>query len=1068
MEKEISYKFLNNIPIGKDLFEGQSQEKIANVVSENITNGGFQIIGIDGGWGTGKSNLVKIIEEKLIQKKKNYKFFIYDVWGHQEDDQRKAILVELTEFITENKQIKDTKKWEDKLVKLLAKEREITTLNFPYLSIGFIFSLLSIVYIPTINVFKDSMTDFFGIEKFIWKLLLITFPLFILLGIYVWNFFKSWINGKQFWKSFKLSAQETFQIYTNKQTEETKVETISEKEPSVRDFRNWMKDIDSDLGKNMKNLIIVFDNFDRLPKKYIQSIWSSIHIFFSEEKYENINVIIPFDRAHIKNSFCDLNPMGKDDKKVDYANDYINKTFDIVFRIAPPIMSAWKDFFKKCWDEALGNSINEEEYIRIEQIYEAHAPTITPREIIAFINEVISLKLLHKDIPEQYLGLFVINKDSILSDPLRAITEPFFLKGLDYLYKDSDDFQKYITALAYQIDSVNALEVIYKKQLKDSLLNNETEKFLEISKTKIFSRIIFSVIADFEDFENPILTLNSLNKDSDITTKQEQSLWDNIYLKNKIKVRENVQVSDGEYILLTKISSKYKDKWIKAIIDILLNHTNEFNPTKYAGVVDKFNNLIKDNSISIDIFKILKSKKVESQAFLDLVENKKDLYSKYKITTENETLDKYLSEQDIPYFENSNFLKHLIGNYSFTSFIASIKEKITENKTDIKNLSTLFKVLRVISKSSPRIGLLLTDAEIYTLFTKADIEDEFYYDLIAMRIARGSDYHNSYKAQFTEILNKGEEHTVKKVSEVLEDYINYGDFLVKSLSFSNTFVQLVVQNITENRYQQHTANIKTLIESFEEICETNNLNPQVFITTLSRWDNPTFEKEFIESLSNYFVTESFESDTKLAQYTISEIQSYYDNLTQEEWKNIFEDLESNLYNKTLIIKYSNWSSYALEALKAVLIQLCQTGNIENETTLQELILNFETANKDLTNTFKNIRDEFIRNGNMDTTLFSFFSSWLFKYATLEERTGDVMRTIIIPSLLDDELCLDKIISNKEKVKQLIDNASQSETFDFKEAIRDRMENETIKNLAKYLGIGKRKEKKEDKEQEETE
>ena len=79
-----------------------------------------------------------------------------------------------------------------------------------------------------------------------------------------------------------------------------------------------------------------------------------------------------------------------------------------------------------------------------------------------------------------------------------------------------------------------------------------------------------------------------------------------------------------------------------------------------------------------------------------------------------------------------------------------------------------------------------------------------------------------------------------------------------------------------------------------------------------------------------------------------------------------------------------------------------------------------------------------------------------------------MRTIIIPSLLDDELCLDKIISNKEKVKQLIDNASQSETFDFKEAIRDRMENETIKNLAKYLGIGKRKEKKEDKEQEETE
>ncbi len=720
-----------------------------------------------------------------------------------------------------------------------------------------------------------------------------------------------------------------------------------------------------------------------------------------------------------------------------------------------------KDFFKKCWNEAFGNSVNEEEYIRIEQIYEAHAATITPREIIAFINEVISLKLLHKDVPEQYIGLFVINKDSILSNPLKAITEPVFLKGLDYLYKDSDDFQKYITALAYQIDSVNSLEVIYKKQLKDSLLNNDSDKFLEISKTNIFNRIIFPVISEFEDFENPILTLESLNHESNISTKQKQSLWDDIYLKNKIKARKVVEVSDGEYVLLTHISTKYKESWIRAIIDILLYHTDEFSPTKYAEVIDKFEILIKENSMTLDIFKFLKMKVVDNKPFLDLVENKKDKYSKYKITTDSNTLNKYLSEQEIPFLKNSNFLNYLTSVYSFTSFIESIKEKINANKTDISNLTILFNVLKILSKSSPKIGLLLTDAEIYSLFTKATIEDEFYYDLIAMRIARNSEYHPSYKPIFTSILDGEDKNIIQKVSERIEYYITYGDILINSLSFSHKLIQSVVQNITVNHYQKNTATISTLIKSFDKICEINNLNPQIFITNLTRWDNPKFDKQYLESLSNFFVIEASKNDSRLAQDTINAVHSYYDNLTQEEWENIFGDLESKLYNRTLIIKYSNWSSYALEALKVLLLKLCQTGNFENEDKLQELILNFEKAEKDLTNTFKNIRDEFIKNRNMDISLFAFFSPWLFKYAMLEENAGDVMRTIMIPTLLDDNVCLNQIVEYKDKVKQIIEIASPSETFDFKEAIRDRLEKEKIKDLAKDFGIGKRKEKKED-------
>ena len=273
--------FIKNQPLGEDLFENKSQEKIASVISyEVIKNPDFKIIGIDGEWGSGKSNLVKLIEKKL---EKSHKFFVYDVWGHQEDEQRKSILIELTEFIkSEPNLVKKKNNWDNKLKLLLAKSKETKTINQPYLSIGFIFSLLSIVYIPTVNVFKDSMVDFFEIKRWYWKLLLVAFPILIVIGIYLWNLVKNWINRKGFCKSFKLSAEETFQVYTDKQREETKIETISENEPSVREFQKWMQEINDDLKIP---IIIVFDNFDRLPKKHILSIWSSIHIFFAEKGY---------------------------------------------------------------------------------------------------------------------------------------------------------------------------------------------------------------------------------------------------------------------------------------------------------------------------------------------------------------------------------------------------------------------------------------------------------------------------------------------------------------------------------------------------------------------------------------------------------------------------------------------------------------------------------------------------------------------------------------------------------------------------------------------------------------
>ena len=65
MGKNTKYTFIKNQPLGEDLFSNKSQDKIATVISDKIIKEhDFKIIGIDGEWGSGKSNLVKLIEKK--------------------------------------------------------------------------------------------------------------------------------------------------------------------------------------------------------------------------------------------------------------------------------------------------------------------------------------------------------------------------------------------------------------------------------------------------------------------------------------------------------------------------------------------------------------------------------------------------------------------------------------------------------------------------------------------------------------------------------------------------------------------------------------------------------------------------------------------------------------------------------------------------------------------------------------------------------------------------------------------------------------------------------------------
>ncbi|WP_367755827.1 P-loop NTPase fold protein [Flavobacterium sp. WC2430] len=1045
---QIQLKFLDNQPIGDDLFEGKSQEKIGSVVADIIKNKNFQIIGIDGAWGTGKSNLVKIIDNKLP----DFKFFIYDVWGHQEDDQRKAILVELTEFISDkgNNIVSNKSKWKAKLKRLLAKEKEVTTINRPYLSIGFILSLVSIIYVPTVNTFiKDIPSDkeFHGLDPFIAKIIAILFPVILIVIIYSWKVgFQLFVKGNK-WQSFKIAMQQTFQVYTNKQEEETKIETISENEPSVKDFRNWMKEIDTDLGD--KKLVLVFDNFDRLPKKHILSIWSSIHIFFAEEKYNNIKVIIPFDRLHIQNAFKELN--GSDGN---YANDYINKTFNLVYRVSPPILSSWKVFFKERWKEAF-TLVDESEFLKVILIYEVYRETITPREIIACINEIVSIKLLDSTIPDRYIALFVLNTDPILKDPLKAISNPLFLKGLTYLYGDDDNFQKYITALAYQIEPKDALEVVYIKQLKNSLINKNLEVFTEISKTNVFSKIIESVLSDIEDFDNPIFVLDTLSEDSKITEIEKQSLWNAIYLRSRNLKFEKFEIKESQKILVRHIEINKAEIWIKSVIKELMNHSN-FDAVKFARMIDDFDKFLKENNVGLDVFELLKrskTKEVDANLFIPLIADKKDKFTAYCITIPNDELNKYLIGLDIDALEKSNYIKFLKPHFNLDEFIKELSNKIQLNKTDKTKLSILYTRLKEISEKPLKAEL--TDVEVYTLFNQSTETENLYYDLLAMRMSKLNSFHSSYAPSFGTILNSDKEEIANKIAERIELYINYDKFLIGSEHFKQSILyKSVAKKIIAMDNDDSESETEDVLRNFESICTNIEIDAQLLLNGLDRWEYEGNKVEGSIEFPNILFQEAKKSDKSIAEIIIKNAFIYFANLDKEGWVQIFDNLNSKEFNLIKIISFNQWNSHSTEALKESLIKIINAGIHSDAKEWIDLITSFENVDIELINTFKDIRDVFYNNGALlNKDLFNFYIYYFLKYKILEDKPNDAFRTIFKVEFLDDPALLKILIENSAEIKSLMQKSNPSDVANLKQGIRDRSKNsELITDLAKKLDI----------------
>ena len=1030
------YNYISKAPCGKDLFAGKTHEKTAEQITQKILSSETSLmIGIDGGWGSGKSNLIQMIEERVQKQEAKAIFFTYDAWGHQNDMPRRAILEELTSKVIQfpNALLEEKRKgWKKKERDLLAQKKETSTKTIPKVSTGILVLALITILTPLCSKIGElvSKTSAAG-----WNIGITATP--IIFG-FIYAAYKLYRLEK---KTLKAFLNELLSLYQESTKEETTHEVVFSEEPSSTQFRKWMKELDEGL---QTHLVLVFDNMDRLPASKVQEFWAAIHSFFSEEKYEHIRVIIPFDRKHIISAFRGEDRGEDSGDKRCYGNDFIDKTFDVVYRVAPPTLSNWKGYLSNQWKEAFGGGLSPEH--SITQIYDLLTESKTPREIIAFINDCVTTsETCSASIPDEYIALFIIGKHKISESPEKELLELSFLKPLAYKY-DNDDTRKYLSALYYQLPPDEALEIVYTDQLRRELDLGKSPLLGSLINLSILPNLLENAIATVTNVENATLAFAQVEKES--SKRIPYNFWKQLSQKAP---EENGRLKYYQIELLKHDSEELSIKRLRAIIGS--SYTQAYNHTSDSpGFIDapQFYNDISLLRTSLKEYPnlnpmpLLHETKTTPGLFVSFVSRAKNTYGEYKISCPMEEVDEYLSQMLFDELEELDFVRHLPKEEKakLCSFWQALRDKINvaRNTEEATILLRQWVDLGMRDTSSGREPLM-SDSLIQTLYEDEDKCPFLEYCLICIYISQG-------KARtipaMEDILREENEELSKEIAQYIQIFVTYEDLLLMHSEMGEyPLYRGIVRTLIANKLGKHLS-VEKVLPQYKEISQTIGISEAELLTEWNHYPKNGITEETIQRIP----VEFFSEDTKAQHLQHLELVSHCKQVAVEDlrsielvdWKDHFLD-RSHEYLLLIAIKCDCPNAY--EAFKQVITtELSDQKIILSDETYKELDSLFRGQSKRWGSALQTARDRYSEMGrNITPDLFLRYGTDLIKQGDLPQKPNAIP-TLLPTVLLTKPETLGILNENSHDVDLILSAAGGEYKLEFSNQARSIYSQET--------------------------
>ena len=842
-------RFIPDIPAGEDCFEGHSQKKLALSVCNYIKlqDGGDvdndtsktqektmmpRILGLEGGWGSGKSNVVNMIEREL--SKDGYFTFTYDAWGHQEDLQRRSILETLAVCLIKNKvlqgdvemQMRNGKQhkasWSEQLSILLSSKTTTIRKSTPRLTAAAYWGILIVSLFAVCSLVADQLIS--DLDKFccLWWIDII--PIFVA-GFVVIGYL---IKDRRLENIFRMID------HTNCDTIDE--EYTSSEEPSVSEFKNWMHAVSQHLGlgkHQYKKLIIVFDNMDRLPSEKVMQLWSSIYTFFAGGEFENIWAVIPYDYGHLCQAIYgseenEEKTKSKDDERF---KQFISKTFPITFYVPQPVITDYRQLFSTYFDKAFGPNVHDKEHIC--QVFMHLQKDPNPRTVIRFVNELVAMRLRWNNNHRlQNLALYVLKKDFLFYSGKRLdeqlLSEELF-KEVEPFYPNHEKVRNEMCKYAYGLEDESlASEIPLRNELKRKI--EAGLSISELANNANFISVFESVIADTDQalIDKTVQSMVSLDEAELSAQDKEriQAKWD--YLSN-MKAKSNYVdhiYSDTLTILIAHATDVRKKELAKNFIAAMQTITIS-SGANYFNVLNKMHQALSNANIEYDP-NWYKPVKCKPEQFVQYVcEAGKD-YKLYKLSTDNDALNKYLLEEAVKGNEWVTDVFDTIKKdetYIFDSLRSNLSKAIKEDSIKV-NINVAAYVHRALDEKKGLLDVRFKKESISSFMNDSKInwskeQPKGMEDIVAMQLADGID------------VNSINDEIIPRICECMDRYLDYTELLKHLGKEGSAYRKLNVYCIEHQ--EGNLLDEKYAANQLKNFKETLGVDLETMLSHFNRW-----------------------------------------------------------------------------------------------------------------------------------------------------------------------------------------------------------------------------------------
>ena len=498
-----------------DQFPDKTHEKVASALFRLMQTSDHGItIGLEGGWGSGKSTVVSFLKKQLASQGNDTLFFLFDAWAHEGDPLRRIFLESLIDEIgpggDQNDLLKLRREISGRKRKVEVDTKKSTSRLGGLISLSAILvpvgaAILSAVDYSTVLA-PWPWSDWGGSSHIplITGLLLALSPAWILVYWRRWGDEgenkkgkQSWLTGKKQWDVFAADSTEKYTQDITEDGERTSVE-----------FEHYFKQIMKySIGENanFKRALIVIDNLDRVEPEQTLAIWSILQTFFQHRSRQKDNsekgwqsklwFLIPYDReglskvwdrtsslpdkAESSQESTDSSNTSKMSNPRELAPSFLEKCFQVIAEVPEPVMSAWVDYceantrkFLVGWPE---DDVCEviETFKRVESRLDSSP---TPRQTLTFINRVGFLGLRWGgEMSAEAIALYALLRKNRSDSQLRR---ELLHDGLPDHYEGTipnGELKSQLAGMLFGVDKSKGIQLLLGPEIKSALNDGKSE-----------------------------------------------------------------------------------------------------------------------------------------------------------------------------------------------------------------------------------------------------------------------------------------------------------------------------------------------------------------------------------------------------------------------------------------------------------------------------------------------------------------------------------------------------------------------------------------------------------------